>query len=135
MTIDGNGNVGIGTVALNSKLNIYDATLGPIVTLQGLNTNYRGLKIADTANSEQWFTGTNSSNNYVVRRGGTTDDITIDSAGNVYVTDSNNYRIQKFTSTGTFITKWGAFGTGDGQFSSPQGIAVNSADNVYGADT
>jgi DNA-binding beta-propeller fold protein YncE len=32
-------------------------------------------------------------------------------AGNVYVSDSNNHRIQKFTSNGTFITKWGGPGT------------------------
>ncbi|MGA9154833.1 MAG: SBBP repeat-containing protein [Candidatus Nitrosopolaris sp.] len=32
----------------------------------------------------------------------------VDSAGNIYVADSGNDRIQKFDSNGTFITKWGA---------------------------
>ena len=40
--------------------------------------------------------------------------IDIDSDGNVYVGDSHNRRIQKFASDGTFITKWGSGGDGDG---------------------
>ena len=35
--------------------------------------------------------------------------IAIDPSGNVYVADTNNNRIQKFTDNGTFITKWGQF--------------------------
>src|SRR5205085_4947682 len=46
-----------------------------------------------------------------------------------------NHRIQKFTSAGVFLTKWGSNGTGDGQFNGPQGVAVDAADNVYVADT
>jgi len=34
-----------------------------------------------------------------------------------------------------FITKWGGYGSGDGQFSYPRGIAVDSSGNVYVADT
>ena len=33
-----------------------------------------------------------------------------------------------------FVTKWGSFGTGDGQFSLPVGIAVDTSNNVYVAD-
>ena len=43
--------------------------------------------------------------------------VAVDSSGNVYVADTGNDRIQKFTSNGTFITKWGSNGNGDGQFS------------------
>jgi len=57
--------------------------------------------------------------------------IAFDSAGNVYVADSNNHRIQKFDSTGTFLTKWGSVGTDDDQFVRPFGVAVDSSDNVY----
>jgi sugar lactone lactonase YvrE len=53
----------------------------------------------------------------------------------VYVVDTNNNRIQKFNSNGTFITKWGSRGTSDGQFSHAQGIAIDSNDNVYVVDT
>jgi DNA-binding beta-propeller fold protein YncE len=60
--------------------------------------------------------------------------ISVDPAGNVYVVDAGNYRIQKFDSKGIFITKWGTSGTADGQFSSPNGISVDPAGNVYVVD-
>ena len=62
-------------------------------------------------------------------------DIAIDNNGNVYVVDTGNHRIQKFTSDGNFVLKWGSNGTGDGQFSSPYGIAVDSSNYVYVADS
>ena len=62
-------------------------------------------------------------------------DIAIDPAGNVYVADRQNHRIQKFSASGGFITKWGDHGDGNGQFSYPEGIAVDPQGNVYVADT
>jgi len=62
-------------------------------------------------------------------------DITIDSSDHVYVTDYNNARIQKFDSSGNFITKWGSNGTGPGQFQGPVGIAADSSNNVYVSDS
>jgi DNA-binding beta-propeller fold protein YncE len=43
-------------------------------------------------------------------------------------------KVQKFTSNGTFITKWETPGTGDGQFQEPAGIAINSKGLVYVTD-
>jgi DNA-binding beta-propeller fold protein YncE len=65
--------------------------------------------------------------------------VAVDPAGNVYVTDSGNFRLQnerveKFTNTGTFITSWGSLGSGDGQFENARGIAVDPAGNVYVVD-
>ncbi|MBM3476011.1 MAG: hypothetical protein FJX75_22305 [Armatimonadetes bacterium] len=61
--------------------------------------------------------------------------IAVDGAGNVYVADTWNHRIQKFDGSGAFLTKWGSEGTGDGQFSFPSSIAVGTSGNVYVADT
>ncbi|MGO8703400.1 MAG: SMP-30/gluconolactonase/LRE family protein, partial [Candidatus Brocadiia bacterium] len=55
--------------------------------------------------------------------------------GNVYVVDSENDRIQEFTSSGAYVTQWGGYGSGNGLFSSPTGIALDSAGDVYVVDT
>jgi hypothetical protein len=66
--------------------------------------------------------------------------MTFDTSGNFWVTDEgpylsvNNHRVQKFTSTGTFITKFGSGGTGNGQFRTPNGLAFDSSGNVYVGD-
>ena len=59
-----------------------------------------------------------------------------DSSNNVYVTDSGNSRVQKFSSTGTFLSKFGTLGIGNGQFltGSASGVAIDSAGNVYVVD-
>ena len=46
----------------------------------------------------------------------------------------DNNRIQKFDPNGTFITMWGTFGSGNGQFDGPDGIAVDDSGNVYVSD-
>jgi hypothetical protein len=64
--------------------------------------------------------------------------VATDGTGNVFVADSANFRIQKFTNTGAFLTQWGSAGTGDGQFNGingPWGIAVDGNGNVFVADT
>jgi predicted membrane-bound mannosyltransferase/DNA-binding beta-propeller fold protein YncE len=58
--------------------------------------------------------------------------------GSVYVADTWNYRIQKFTADGTFVTMWGFFGgpaDAPEAFYGPRGLAVDSQGRVYVADT
>jgi len=59
----------------------------------------------------------------------------VDGAGYVYVADTQNCRVQKFTSTGTFITQWGSQGSGQGQFNFPYDITVDGSGNIYVADS
>ncbi|MCP4353037.1 MAG: PKD domain-containing protein [Desulfobacterales bacterium] len=64
--------------------------------------------------------------------------IAIDSKDFIYVADSSNHRIQKFTSDGRFVAKWGSRGCdeeGEIRFNRPKGIAVDSKDIIYVADT
>jgi hypothetical protein len=41
--------------------------------------------------------------------------------------DNGNNRVEKFSSTGTYLTQWGSTGAGNGQFSSPSSIGVDAA--------
>lgn len=61
-------------------------------------------------------------------------DVAVDQEGFVYVTDTGNHRVQKFTHDGTFVLEWGSKGTELGQFIKPTGIAVGPHDSVYVAD-
>ncbi|MBU6370663.1 MAG: SMP-30/gluconolactonase/LRE family protein [Patescibacteria group bacterium] len=58
------------------------------------------------------------------------------SSGNVYVMDTGNHRVEKFNSSGTYLSQFGSSGNGgNGQFFTMyRGIAVDSSGNVYVAD-
>ncbi|MGA2867171.1 MAG: hypothetical protein ABSF95_22060 [Verrucomicrobiota bacterium] len=69
--------------------------------------------------------------------------LAVDSAANVYVADTGNHTIDKVT-PGRVVTtlagQWGSSGANDGtgfaaRFNQPAGVAVDSAGNVYVADT
>jgi DNA-binding beta-propeller fold protein YncE len=53
--------------------------------------------------------------------------IAIDAAGNIFVADTDNGRIEKFSQNGTFVTSIGPF-------EAPNGIAIDRAGNIYIAE-
>ena len=57
-----------------------------------------------------------------------------DAEGNLYVSDTSNARIQKFTSDGQALLKWGRDGSFDGAFFFPRGVAVDFVGNIFVAD-
>jgi DNA-binding beta-propeller fold protein YncE len=60
--------------------------------------------------------------------------VAVDSIGNVYVADTSNHRMQKFSAGGAFLLQWGSSGSGNGQFASPIRVAVDGSNNVYVVD-
>jgi DNA-binding beta-propeller fold protein YncE len=61
--------------------------------------------------------------------------LAVDTAGNIFVADTNNDRLQKFSSAGNFLNVIGKRGQGHGEFVEPGGIAVDRNGFIYVADT
>lgn len=62
--------------------------------------------------------------------------VALDASKNIWVVDSGNNRLEKFSPTGVFIAAYGSGGAGNGQFSGPTDIAINpSSGNIYVSDT
>ena len=52
----------------------------------------------------------------------------------MYVADQGNSRIQKISTKGEYISKFGQVGSGDGQFSSPRGICLDPDGKIFVSD-
>jgi len=60
--------------------------------------------------------------------------IALDSNGNFYVVDTQNFRVQVFNPDGKHLRDFGSLGDGLGNFARPKGIAIDSEDNIYVVD-
>ena len=61
-------------------------------------------------------------------------DISFDSQGNIYILDSGNHRIQKFSPNGEYLATIGQQGQGPGEFQYPQSLAIDPDGNLYISD-
>lgn len=131
VAVDGEGNV---YVTDNGNSTLRKVTPGGVVTtLAGLaHVDQFGEPVGGDAD------GTGSAARFNYPRG-----VAVDGTGDVYVADTINNTIRKVTPAGVVTTLAGLAGTigsadgkgNDARFFSPQGLAVDSAGNVYVADT
>jgi DNA-binding beta-propeller fold protein YncE len=61
--------------------------------------------------------------------------LTLDKGGNLYVNDSFNFRVQKFSPDGEFEKKFGYQGDTLGGFARPKGVAIDNDGHLYVVDT
>jgi DNA-binding beta-propeller fold protein YncE len=65
-------------------------------------------------------------------------DVLVAPNGDIFVADGHggdtNARVVKFSKDGKFITAWGHKGSGQGEFQTPHGLAMDSAGHLYVAD-
>ncbi|HVU26031.1 MAG TPA: hypothetical protein VHE13_18005 [Opitutus sp.] len=126
VAVDGSGNVYVADSANSTIRKI--TPLGAVTTLAGTAGDFGG---AD---------GTGGAAQFIYPSG-----LAADSAGNVYVADTNNNVIRKITPAGVVTTMAGVagfdtYGSADGKgsaarFHNPQSVAVDGAGNVYVADS
>ncbi len=126
-----------GGVAVDSAGNVYvaDTTSDTIekITPSGVVTT-----LAGSAGQSGSADGTGAAARFDLPQGAA-----VDSAGNVYVADTGNDTIRKITPAGVVTTLAGSpgqYASADGtgaaaRFDDPAGLAVDSAGNVYVADT
>jgi hypothetical protein len=114
LAVDGAGNVSFG--ATDNTVRVFTSTGSPVT---------------------QWGGTGSGDGQFDVLRG-----LARSSGGDVFVSNGSGSfsglpRVQRFTSTGGFVAKWGSLGTGFGQFSwnSPSpALAVDAGNNVFVAD-
>jgi len=124
VSVDTSGNVFVADSFANTIRKITSA--GVVTTLAGSAGN--------TGSTD----GTGSAARFSSPHG-----VAVDTAGNVFVADRNNYTIRKVTSAGVVTTLAGTAGssgstdaTGSAaRFDNPIGVTVDSAGNVFVADT
>jgi sugar lactone lactonase YvrE len=122
-------------VAVDSAGNIY--AVGPYNTIRKLTPAGVVTTLAGLAGSHGSADGTGSAARFFYPDG-----VAVDSAANVYVTDSSNSTIRRVTPSGVVTTLAGlagSHGSADGtgtaaRFNEPTGVAVDSAGNVYVTD-
>ena len=61
--------------------------------------------------------------------------VAIAPGGDVYVADTLNHRVQRFSAEGQFEDSFGQLGAAEGELSQPAGLAVDRDGRVYVADT
>jgi sugar lactone lactonase YvrE len=136
---DGSTTVAIGTTSTGTKLGLFNAPKD--VTVDASNN----LIVADSGNNRIQVLNMGWLNKYKADAALTPDgpkSIKTDKYGNVYIADTTKHRILKYGADGLLEWNLGKVsggtpvaGTGDLEFDSPLGIAVDNEGNIYVSDT
>ena len=60
--------------------------------------------------------------------------LALDGRGNIYILDTGNHRIQKFSPDGRFLASFGRQGQGPGEFAYPDSIDIDATDMIWVSD-
>jgi len=123
-------------ITVDADGNIYVADMGT-GTIRKITPEDVVTTLAGTAGTSGHSDGTGSAASFDLPQG-----ITVDTGGNLFVTDYFNDTIREITPEGVVTTLAGTAGTSGStdstgtaaRFNSPMGIAVDAGDNVYVAD-
>ena len=123
--ISGAGYYGVNVNSAGTKLltTIYDNFKTDRIKVCGLDSSGRITIINNSCNTLV-STPLRTTNKYW--------DADFDSSDNIYATDTDNYKLVKFNSSGTEISSIGS--SYNNPFSSPLGIKINSNDRIFVAD-
>ena len=127
-------------IAVDSATNLYVPDNSTIRKITAVGTNWVVTTVVGLAGFQDSVDGTNSDARFLDPEG-----VTVDAAGNLYVTDPSGY-VRKVapigtnwvvtTLAGTAGVRGSSDGTnGDASFFGPEGLAVDGAGNLYVADT
>ena len=113
-----------------------DNRVGRANSLGPNNGSITIVKDADPPDGSDFAFSTNAvpTSKFLLKWDGKFGYIAVDGSGNVYVTDNDNLRIQKFDADGIFLLQWGSSGSGGGQFGYLSGVAADKDGNIYVAD-
>ena len=107
---------------------VYEETTGSLKE----STTPAGVTESATLDYRSAFGAVGSGNGQLRKPAG----VAVDSSGDVWVTDRENSRVEKFSSSGTYVTSYGKYGSGENELAFPAGIALNQTSNdVYVDDT
>jgi DNA-binding beta-propeller fold protein YncE len=153
VAVDGSGNLYVAD-SFNNRISVFSAAV-PAFTRAfgfGVNTGAAAFEVCTTASTCQVGIDGGGAGQLTAPRG-----VALDGSGNLYVADTNNFRISVFSAAGAFIRAFG-FGVGAGaaafevctaasgcqagdsgddagQFNFPFGVALDGSGNLYVADT
>lgn len=128
------GSAGAGNGQFNTPYGIAVDSAGNVFVADSGNASIQKFNATGT------FTLRFGNGGAAANRLGTASGVALDNTNSIiYVADTSKDRIQRYSMTTGNATgaspRWGTTGAGNGQFSGPVGVALDSSINVYVADT